>query len=61
IIIADAHQKTLHGGVRDTLTYTRNHFWILSGRSLIKSIILKCARCARYRQKRACQLMGRLP
>ncbi|XP_044595862.1 uncharacterized protein LOC123272906 [Cotesia glomerata] len=61
IIIADAHQKTLHGGVQDTLTYTRNHFWILSGRSLVKSIVLKCARCARYRQKRACQLMGRLP
>lgn len=61
LIIADAHLQTLHGGTQITLAYTRQSYWIIGGRSPIKSFILRCIRCARYRKKRAQQLMGQLP
>lgn len=61
LIISEAHFRSLHGGVQITLTFIRNEFWILGDRNVVKSHILKCVRCARYRQKRAQQMMGQLP
>ncbi|XP_070522380.1 uncharacterized protein [Cardiocondyla obscurior] len=61
LIIDDAHVKTLHGGTQLTLSYIRSKYWILSGRVPVRSHILRCIRCARYRGQRAQQLMGRLP
>ncbi|XP_018403332.1 PREDICTED: uncharacterized protein LOC108780195 [Cyphomyrmex costatus] len=61
LIIADAHLQTLHGGTQVTLAYTRQKYWIIGGRTPVRSYILKCVKCARYRQNRAQQLMGQLP
>lgn len=61
LIIADAHTKTLHGGTQLTLTYIRQNYWIIGGRSPVKSFIFKCVICTRYRQRRAQQIMGQLP
>ncbi|XP_011879804.1 PREDICTED: uncharacterized protein LOC105568605, partial [Vollenhovia emeryi] len=61
LIIAEAHQQTLHGGTQATLSFIRQHYWIVGGRTPVRSFILKCVRCARYRQQRAQQLMGQLP
>lgn len=60
LIIVDAHLKTLHGGTQITLAYIRQNYWILGGRAPIRSYILRCIRCARYRGIRAEQLMGQL-
>lgn len=61
LIISDAHAKTLHGGTQVTLAYLRQSYWIVGGRMPVRSFILKCIICTRYRQKRAQQLMGQLP
>ena len=61
LVISDAHQRTLHGGTQDTLSFIRNDFWIIGGRVPVSSVIWKCIKCARYRQKQAQQLMGQLP
>lgn len=61
LIIKDAHLKTLHGGTQITLTYLRQNYWIVGGRISVRSFIIKCVVCTRYRQKRAQQLMGQLP
>jgi len=61
LVISDAHSRTFHGGTQATLTYIRQEFWILGGRIPVKSFILKCVKCARFRQHRAQQLMGQLP
>lgn len=61
LIIAEAHNQTLHGGTQLTLSFVRNEYWIIGGRATVRSQILNCVRCARYRQKRAQQLMGQLP
>jgi len=61
LIISDAHLRTLHGGTQVTLAVLRTEYWIIGGRTPVRSYILKCVRCARYRQKRAQQIMGQLP
>ncbi|XP_011859022.1 PREDICTED: uncharacterized protein LOC105556535 [Vollenhovia emeryi] len=61
LIISDAHKRTLHGGTQVTLAYVRQKYWIIGGRTPVRSFILKCVTCARYRQNRARQLMGQLP
>lgn len=61
LIIQDAHKRTLHGGTQLTLGFLRQSFWIMGGRVPVRSLILKCGLCARYRGQRAKQLMGQLP
>ncbi|XP_034936335.1 uncharacterized protein [Chelonus insularis] len=61
LIIADAHQKTMHGGTQATLTFIRRSYWILGGRIPVRSFIFNCMKCARQRGERAQQLMGQLP
>ncbi|XP_034951552.1 uncharacterized protein [Chelonus insularis] len=61
LIIDEAHKRVFHGSTQDTLMYIRNQYWILGGRNPIRSFILKCVRCTRYRRLQASQLMGQLP
>lgn len=61
LIIDDAHQRMLLGGTQVTLTFIRQTYWIIGGRAPVRSHILRCGRCARYRAVRAQQLMGQLP
>ncbi|XP_076297796.1 uncharacterized protein LOC143217409 [Lasioglossum baleicum] len=61
LVVRNTHAKTLHGGTQLTLSYVRQRFWIVRGRQLVKSVILKCVRCWRQRAAPAMQLMGDLP
>ncbi|XP_045495566.1 uncharacterized protein LOC123694234 isoform X2 [Colias croceus] len=61
LIIADAHKKTLHGGLELTLNYLRARFWILRVKSTVKKYIHKCIICAKLKASSSCQLMGDLP
>lgn len=61
LIIDKAHQRSLRGSTQVTLSLLRETFWIIGGRTPIRSYILRCGRCARYRGIRAKQLMDQLP
>ncbi|XP_034942904.1 uncharacterized protein [Chelonus insularis] len=61
LIIRDAHEQTLHGSTQKTLAFIRQTFWIIGGRSPIRSFIRKCPRCIRYRAQAASHIMGQLP
>ena len=61
LIIRHSQLSILHGGAQLTLALTRQEFRIIGGRAPVKSFILKCVTCARYRAQRAQQLMGQLP
>ncbi|XP_034938542.1 uncharacterized protein [Chelonus insularis] len=61
LIIADAHERTLHGGTQATLNLIRSSYWIIGGRLPVRSYIYHCMKCARLRGERAKQLMGQLP
>ncbi|XP_011859298.1 PREDICTED: uncharacterized protein LOC105556798 [Vollenhovia emeryi] len=41
LIIAHAHQRTLHGDTQLTLSHIRQQYWILGGRAPVKSHILR--------------------
>ena len=45
LIIRDAHQRIKHSGLRDTLSTTRERFWILKGREAVKKCIRRCVVC----------------
>ncbi|XP_063979062.1 uncharacterized protein LOC135163514 [Diachasmimorpha longicaudata] len=61
LIINEAHQKKLHGGVQLTMAHIRQRYWIVGGRKSVHALILRCAVCTRFRATRAQQLMGQLP
>ncbi|CAB4022910.1 RNA-directed DNA polymerase from mobile element jockey, partial [Paramuricea clavata] len=45
LIVRDVHHRVKHNGIRDTLTTTRERFWILRGREVVKRILKKCVVC----------------
>ena len=51
LIIEDAHERTLHGGVTLTMAKIRERWWIERLRRLVKSLINKCHKCLCYRAK----------
>jgi hypothetical protein len=51
LFIRKAHHRVLHNGVKETLAELRSRFWIVKGRSLIKSIIHRCCVCRRHEGK----------
>ncbi|XP_045534559.1 uncharacterized protein LOC123721125 [Papilio machaon] len=61
LIVADAHRKTLHGGLQLMLSYLRTKYWIIRAKGIVKSHIFKCLICAKLRAKTRSQLMGDLP
>ena len=50
MLIEDHHQRSLHGGVRETMCDIRERFWISKLRGAIKAIIYNFNLCKRYRQ-----------
>lgn len=61
LIIADAHRKTLHGGIQLMLCYLRSKYWILKAKSIIRKHVHKCLICARLSATTRAQIMGDLP
>ena len=48
LIVKDAHGRVQHNGVKDTLTEIRSKYWIVKGRSLVRTIIHQCVTCRRF-------------
>lgn len=61
LLIADAHEQTLHGGPQLMINYLRSAYWIIGVKSLVKQHVRKCVICAKYNAKINTQLMGSLP
>lgn len=61
LIVADAHRRTLHGGIQVMLTYLTSKYWIVRGKGMIKGYINKCLICARHKVAVRTQIMGDLP
>ncbi|UYV82904.1 hypothetical protein LAZ67_22001338 [Cordylochernes scorpioides] len=61
LVITHYHGRLLHAGVQLTLSAIREKYWIPSRRCLVKQILFKCIKCARFRTKPVQQLMGNSP
>ena len=45
LVSREAHSRVFHNGVRETLNYLRQKYWILRGRELVKKQVRKCIVC----------------
>ena len=62
LIIANAHEKTLHGGTSQILAHFRTNFWIPASRVKIKTqIIPSCVICSRFTTEATIPLVADLP
>ncbi|XP_059045010.1 uncharacterized protein LOC131840832 [Achroia grisella] len=61
LIVADAHEKTLHGGPQLMHNYISTRYWIINVRSIIRQYIKKCITCIRYSTSCQQPFMGDLP
>ncbi|XP_018360617.1 PREDICTED: uncharacterized protein LOC108759610 [Trachymyrmex cornetzi] len=61
LLVLDAHQRCLHGGISLTLATLRCMIWLVQARKIVKSVVYNCLTCARIRAELPTQLMGSLP
>lgn len=61
LLMKDLHQENLHVGPQGLLSITRQRFWPIKGKTLARSIVQHCIRCAKAKPKMFSQLMGNLP
>lgn len=61
LMIRDAHDEVMHGGVQLTLRKLREKFWIIHARRQVQKTIHKCVRCFRFRKQFMQQKMADLP
>lgn len=61
LAIINAHELTIHGTIHLTLACTRQEFWILNGRNMVKKFIHNCLTCYRQQPSPVEQLMAPLP
>lgn len=48
LIVRDAHARTQHNGVCETLTELRAKYWIVLGRSSVRRLLHSCVICRRF-------------
>ncbi|XP_073959815.1 uncharacterized protein [Choristoneura fumiferana] len=61
LIVTEAHTKTLHGTILQTMTYIRSKYWIIGLRTAVKEVAGKCTTCIKHKATTKQQLMGQLP
>lgn len=61
LILSYFHVKNLHGGTSSTVLSSRQKFWIVNCRDVVRKIIRNCMNCFRNRANTASQIMADLP
>ena len=51
LLVKEKHELVHHNGIQETLIATRQTYWILKGRKLVKNVIWHCVVCNRYKGK----------
>ena len=46
--IKEKYENIKHAGDEITMSATREKFWVLAGRKLLKAVIEKCMNCSRF-------------
>jgi hypothetical protein len=61
LIVNHYHVLAGHGGVEITTAMSREKFWIITARRVVKQVIAKCAMCKKTKPRACEQLMADLP
>lgn len=61
LITEEEHIRLLHAGPQQLLASLREQFWIVGGRTLVKSVVKRCMTCFRHRPRAIQPIMGQLP
>lgn len=61
LLIENTLKRTLHGGLRLTLSTLRQSYWIIQGKRVVRQVIHNCVRCHRFNTQAKTQIMGMLP
>lgn len=61
LLVAEAHNETLHGGLQLMLNFLRSAYWVIGAKSLVKQHIRKCITCVKNSAPTHNQFMGSLP
>ena len=61
LLVEHIHRRSGHVGAEHTLSISREKYWILSGRVLVKQVILQCFFCRVRRAKQQFPYMADLP
>jgi hypothetical protein len=60
-LIEEAHQRHLHAGAEWLLRHLRSRYWVMAGRTTVRSVISKCVECQVAIKPREQQKMAPLP
>lgn len=55
------HEKYGHQGIETVMNAARQKFWIIDGRSAVKSVFSKCQKCRLRKAKPLIPIMGQIP
>lgn len=61
LIMSRVHKLNLYAGPLVLLSFVRQRYWPLHGKSLAKTVVHHCVLCARSRPILQRQIMGNLP
>lgn len=61
LIIAEAHTRTLHGGIQLMLSFLRSKYWITRAKGPVKQYVHRCILCAKHNATARTQVMADLP
>lgn len=61
LIIRHYHEKFAHQGVETVLNEIRQKYWVIDGRSAVKSVFADCQLCKVKKAKPVIPLMGQIP
>ena len=61
LIIEEVHRKQLHAGINQTLVSLRDHYWVITGRAVVRRVVKSCILCRKYAPVRLQVPMAPLP
>lgn len=61
MLVQCQHETIMHAVVRDTLVQTREKYWILRARQVVKKVVSRCVLCKKFKAKAGQQATAPLP